>query len=328
MQRPHTLIWLLTYRCNLSCRHCYVARPTSTPEIEGKQALEIVKGAARAGVRHLGLTGGEVFLRKDALAIIENARELGMFVTVVTNGSLLTQALTKELANLGVFIFLSVDGSTLETHQAIRGNGSWKLVTSAVKNMNSSGVKFRTVMALSKLNYQEVGSYVALAKDFGAQGACLIPVMPAGRARWEDLLDPRDMAAILQELDSVAERLCFPCNLWCTPFARLITKSKFISAGFCRASTEIELDPQGNVPLCDILDIVVSSVTGREFLEAWQEQEKHPLVKSLTNPKLNEPCQTCPIGNKCRGGCFARAQLIAGSIYAPDPLCPRVAGLW
>ena len=89
----------------------------------------------------------------------------------------------------------------------------------------------------------------------------------------------------------------------------------------------MEIDPEGNVLLGDIADIKFSGVCEEGILEAWGEQEADSLVKSLTNPKLPEPCSSCELKQKCRGGCFARAEVMLGDISAPDPLCPRVAGL-
>ena len=97
---------------------------------------------------------------------------------------------------------------------------------------------------------------------------------------------------------------------------------------YCRLSNkELEIDPEGNVLLCDIANVKFSNACEKGILEACKEQEADPLVKSLTCPKLPEPCSSCELKQKCRGGCFARAELILGDISAPDPLCPRVAGL-
>jgi pyrroloquinoline quinone biosynthesis protein E len=80
----------------------------------------------------------------------------------------------------------------------------------------------------------------------------------------------------------------------------------------------------GDALLCDVLDIVITNVRERNVADAWIEYESHPLVRTLSSPKLKEPCIDCPIKSKCLGGCYARAQLILGDLYGPDPLCPRV----
>ena len=152
--------------------------------------------------------------------------------------------------------------------------------------------------------------------------------MPAGRASKELILQPDQMVTVLKSVDETADELRFPVSLWCTPFAKLVVKSSHVFSDFCRQSNgEVDLDPQGNVLLCDVIDVELSNIREKNILEAWQEQETNSLAKSLTRPKLTKPCLNCLLRNECRGGCFARAQLIIEDIPAPDPLCPRVAGL-
>jgi len=327
MKKPRLIIWVLTSKCNLACNHCYTARFIGRDELDEHQALRVVESGAEAGVKHIGFTGGEVFLRKDALSLIRYASQLGMSTSVVTNGLMLTEEVVRDLAKTGMWVFLSLDGARKETHERIRGGGTWESINSATQMMRNFGLRFSTVMAVSSLNWHEVSDYIFLAKGLGAQAACLIPVMPVGRASMEMVLKPREMMVVLQKVERTTEKLNFPISLWCVPFAPLVIKSKLVFADFCRTSSEeVNLDPNGNVLLCDVLDVVLSNIKEKEILEAWREQGANPLVKSLTTPKLAEPCLDCWLRNKCRGGCFARAQLMAGDIHAPDPLCPRVAG--
>ena len=53
--KSRDIIWLLTARCNLTCRHCYAARVQNKKEIGPDQALQIVRQAASAGITHLYL---------------------------------------------------------------------------------------------------------------------------------------------------------------------------------------------------------------------------------------------------------------------------------
>lgn len=325
---PKVIIWLLTARCNLKCCHCYAARFLGGKELNKDEALRVLEGVAKAGVRHIGFSGGEVFLRKDALDIIERAFGLGMTTSVVTNGTVLSEEIAQGLACYGTLAFLSIDGERKETHERIRGEGTWDAAILAAERLRKFGVKFSTIMAAGKLNYGEGSGNLSLARKLGAKGGCLIPMMPAGRASGESILEAEEMVTLLQGIEKAANELKFPVSLWCTPFARLVVKSKYVFASYCRsAAGGMDIGPHGNVLLCDVLDIVVSNVREKEVLQAWREQENNPLAKSLTRPKLPSTCLDCPLSQECRGGCFARAQLMAGDIYAPDPLCPRVAGL-
>lgn len=325
---PQVIIWLLTAKCNMSCLHCYSARFWNRQELESAEAVNLVKSAAQAGVKHIGFSGGEVFLRPDAMDLIALASKLGMTVNVVTNGSMLNDDIVSKLARYEIFTIVSVDGATKETHEKVRGKGSWDLAISGLEKMRQAGVHFSLVMAISKLNHNQIPQYLVWARDLGATVACFIPVMPAGRASKELILQPQEMLRVLETVERTAEAIKFPAYLWCTPFASLVTKSSYVFADSCRTDAqEMDIAPDGRVLLCDILDITLSDVRGKGILEAWKEQKRHPLVHALTNPKLVDPCSSCQQGEKCGGGCFARAAILNGDIHSPDPLCPRVAGI-
>ena len=93
---PRVVIWLLTSKCNLACCHCYAVRFPKEKELNEEQALELVERMANSDVGHIGFTGGEVFLRQDALRIMKRASELGISTSVVTNGSLLTKEMAEQ----------------------------------------------------------------------------------------------------------------------------------------------------------------------------------------------------------------------------------------
>lgn len=325
---PRLIIWLVTAKCNLSCLHCYSSRLPSRQELGCSEAVNLVESAAKAGVKHIGFTGGEAFLRPDAMDLMRLASKLGMTISVVTNGSMLSEDMVKELAKYKVFTILSIDGVTKEIHEKIRGRGSWDFAVAAAEKMRRLGVRFSVVMALNQFNYTHASQYIAWARDLGAATACLIPVMPVGRARKELILQPEQTLQVLKEIEQTVEAIKFPVSLWCTPFAPLVIKSRYVFADSCRtAAEEMDISPDGQVLLCDVLDIAVSNVREKGISEAWEEQKKHPLVRNVANPKLAEPCSDCPEKAKCKGGCFARATIINGDIYSPDPLCPRVAGI-
>lgn len=322
------IVWLLTSKCNFNCLHCYISKRFPKEELDTAEAIAIIEDAAKSGVKHISFSGGEIFLRKDALQLIRQASNLGMTTSVVTNGSLLTKEVIEEIAQYQTFVILSIDGAKRETHEKIRGGGTWASAIAAAEKMAQARLNFSTIMAVNKINQFEVAGYLSLTKELGAIGGCLIPVMPAGRANSELILSPNEMLRVLKEAEETVENLKFWLSLWCVPFARLVIKSSRVFADFCRSSdNEMDISPQGDVLLCDVLDFTLSNVK-KGMEKAWQEQEANPLMKSLCEPEnLALPCLNCPLKKKCRGGCFARAKLISGNIYAADPLCPKVAGL-
>jgi radical SAM protein with 4Fe4S-binding SPASM domain len=93
----------LTLRCNFRCVHCEQPHtPGSAPELSTDELREALDQLASLHVLRLTVSGGEAFLRRDLLAILEHARQRHFAIRLKTNGSLLTPARARALARLGV----------------------------------------------------------------------------------------------------------------------------------------------------------------------------------------------------------------------------------
>lgn len=93
---PITGTFELTGRCNFRCKMCYVRQTeeevkASGGEIKKEQWLNLAKEAKKAGLVFLLLTGGEPLLREDFPWLYENLTNLGLSISINTNGSLLTE---------------------------------------------------------------------------------------------------------------------------------------------------------------------------------------------------------------------------------------------
>ncbi len=290
-----------------------------------KEKLSLIDEAHELGVRHISLTGGEVLVLEELELILRKIRECDMSVSMVTNGILLDRKRAKLLDHYEVYPIVSLDGAKRETHELIRGVGTWERVLNALKILKTEGIGFSTIMAINKLNYKEAGKYVELASSEGAITANLIPTMPSGRA--DERIVPRanEIVSVIKSVSEIAASLKYHVNLWCTPFSPLVSRSPYVRGWGCRTLSVVDIDPSGRILLCDVLDFVLGDIRKGGLLRALEEYQSSPLLNAVVNPELKSPCITCPLRNLCRGGCFARAYLILKDLKAPDPLCPRVA---
>jgi MoaA/NifB/PqqE/SkfB family radical SAM enzyme len=125
---PAGAVYEATMRCNLHCEFCYVL---DFLNIEGEWRQEMTLDALRrafpdqAGLQ-VSLTGGEIFMRKDILSVLDLFREKGYACGyLTTNGTIINEERADALANLAAAGFLkhisvSVDGSG-ELHDRARG---------------------------------------------------------------------------------------------------------------------------------------------------------------------------------------------------------------
>jgi MoaA/NifB/PqqE/SkfB family radical SAM enzyme len=125
---PMGAVYEATMRCNLHCEFCYVG---DLLNIEGEWREELpVEALARAVPDKSGfqinLTGGEIFMRKDILSVLDLFRTKGYACGyLTTNGTIITEERADALADLAAAGFLkhvsvSVDGPR-DVHDAARG---------------------------------------------------------------------------------------------------------------------------------------------------------------------------------------------------------------
>src|SRR3712207_3365392 len=124
-------LWIYTnFDCNLACSYCAVA---SSPRARKRRiGLErfraLVDEAVSEGFAELYVTGGEPFVERDVVAMLEYA-SARLPTVCLTNAMLFTGRRATELRRLAgldrLVLQSSVDGARPETHDLFRGRGSW-----------------------------------------------------------------------------------------------------------------------------------------------------------------------------------------------------------
>ncbi len=126
--RPVYVVWELTLRCDLACRHCgsRAGRPRSE-ELSLEEALDVVAQLADLGAQEVTFIGGEAYLHPDWLAIVKATANAGINATLTTGGRALDADMARRAADAGMTsVSVSVDGLE-STHDTLRAvNGSWR----------------------------------------------------------------------------------------------------------------------------------------------------------------------------------------------------------
>ena len=134
--------------CNIECTHCFISCSPRNHSHEMMTLAEVEERLAEArglGVREYYFTGGEPFMNRDLLAILEATLRQGP-ATVLTNGMLLRPETCRRLRDLAdtseysLDIRVSLDGFDRESHDAIRGAGVWDRVMTGLRNLADAGI--------------------------------------------------------------------------------------------------------------------------------------------------------------------------------------------
>ena len=134
--------------CNIACTHCFISCSPKNHSHEMLTLADVENRLAEAkalGVRDYYFTGGEPFMNRDLLTMLEATLRQGP-ATVLTNGMLLRKEVCgrlREMADRSDYsldIRVSLDGFDRETHDAIRGQGVWDRVMIGLRNLAEAGI--------------------------------------------------------------------------------------------------------------------------------------------------------------------------------------------
>jgi MoaA/NifB/PqqE/SkfB family radical SAM enzyme len=130
-------------RCNLTCHHCFISCSPRNDSFGflGLAAVErLLAESVRLGVKEYYFTGGEPFLNRDIVPILERTLEYGP-ATVLTNGTVFRDA---DLARLrqadaaspySLEFRLSLDGFTAADNDALRGAGTFERILRGLRQL-------------------------------------------------------------------------------------------------------------------------------------------------------------------------------------------------
>ncbi len=146
---PITAVAKITTQCNLNCSHC-PWKNWDRKEMDTEEWFRVLKEAREKGAAHLVIEGGEPTMRDDLAEIISYAKDLGMLVMVITNG-------TNDLRPYDPDNFwLSVDGLR-EVHNKQRGR---EIFDDVVRNIEHISDRPKIVgCTLSQINRNQIEDY-------------------------------------------------------------------------------------------------------------------------------------------------------------------------
>ena len=163
----------VTYRCNYRCQMCGVRQNRDKFAELPPEALAVVSERLWAlGARHVVLTGGEPFLRKDLVDVVRVFARRGFSIRIQTNGGpQVTRERLADVAGAGT-CDLSVSVDTLDPALQDRICGGRDVLTHALRTLGLSldllprGMSLANIVG-SPLNFAELPR---LVRYFGARG--------------------------------------------------------------------------------------------------------------------------------------------------------------
>jgi len=201
---PFEVVWNFTYLCNLKCKHCYEDAGKHKPELSTEQAflaIDKLSETASAGLPALSFSGGEPLMRKDFFEVAAYARKKIPYLSIATNGTLLTKDNVKRLKNLGIaYAEISLDGATKGVHENFRRvRGCFEKTMKGIQNSINEGLDTCIATTIHKENISEFKKIIELVDKLGVR-FMHFNYIPTGRAKAYVELDlaPKERLFILE----------------------------------------------------------------------------------------------------------------------------------
>jgi radical SAM protein with 4Fe4S-binding SPASM domain len=203
---PFEIVWNFTYQCNLRCKHCYENAGGKRPELstdEVKLVLNKLSKIAGVGLPALSFSGGEPLSRRDFFEIAAYAKKRVGYVSIASNGTLLTKDNAKRIKDVGIdYVEISIDGATPQVHDEFRGIlGAFERAIEGVKNCVDEDIDTCIATVLHRDNVSELNKLIDLAKNLGVR-FMHFNYIPTGRAKAHIELDltPDERFHVLQTI--------------------------------------------------------------------------------------------------------------------------------
>lgn len=327
---PDHLYIELTDRCNLHCKHCYLAAsPGGEQVLDAEVVRRTLTDFAALGGYSVAFSGGEPLMHPEWQNIVIHAARLGLTCTVVTNGTRLDHHAVSTLVRHAVTVAVSVDGAQPQTHDAMRGRGNASRVWAALSRLAQAGAADRTIVCFTPThqNLSEVNQLAEKLLHLGLNRLYISLLEERGRERShqsELALSCADKVQLLTQLAFLKLRPELDIE---TVHLRFLYDR--LLYGWDGSGDPIEgtlrIAPSGDVFLTAYVDdarFLLGNVYTNRLAECWASESLRRLFDEAEARRRGLPaCQDCPYWLVCGGGSPARAFAAHGDMMTPDDLC-------
>jgi heme d1 biosynthesis radical SAM protein NirJ len=343
------VIWNLIRRCNLTCKHCYAtsADKDFPGELNTDQVYGVMSDLKSFGVPVLILSGGEPLMRADIFDISHRAKDMGFYVGLSSNGTLISKDNIQDIVDVGYnYVGVSIDG-TRETHDKFRRKqGSFDEALNGIRLCHDAGIKVGLRFTLTQDNKQDLPALLKLMDDEGIDKFYLSHLNYAGRGnknRRDDLHHQMTREAMdlifntcLEDVKAGRQREFVTGNndadgvymlLWAREnlpehadhLEQLLNQWGGNSSGVNISN----IDNIGNVhPDTMWWEYTIGNVKERPFSEIWMDTSD-PLMAGLKlkHRPVEGRCANCAYYSICGGNTRTRAWQLTDNFWAEDPGC-------
>jgi radical SAM protein len=339
-RNPMLAYWETTQACGLACRHCR-AEAIATPDpnelthSEGMNLLQQFASFDRPP--HLVLTGGDPLRRADLYELIDEARRLGIAVSITPSATAdLTYDVMAKLQAHGVeSLGLSLDGATAARHEAVRGvEGCFEWTIRAAENAGKLGIPIQINTLVAQETEADLPAIYALLQSFPVMRWSMFYLIAVGRGKLLQPVTPQRGEDLMRWAFNLSVDAPFVVATTEAPSYRRIALEEMRAKGW--TGQQIAQSPvsrgfeirdgngiifvsnTGEVCPAGFLPLVAGNVRTDKLTEIYRDS---PIFREMHTPShFKGRCGVCEYHTLC-GGSRARAFAYTGDPLESDPFC-------
>lgn len=318
--------------CNLNCDMCYVRMSKQEMEQVGRlrtisEWLSIAEDMAKAGTLFILLTGGEPLLYPEFRTLYLKLLELGMIVTINTNGTLLN----KEWADFFAEhkprrINITLYGASNKTYEQLchYPNGFDKTVE-GIRLLRERDIDVKINGSLAKGNVDDRMQIIEIGESLDAPVRIDTYMYPTIRERLHDYnyqsrLDPETAARARVDVlrREMGEELFSQYRKMTLETVQQTQEGEAIPGRMkCRAGqSSFVINWQGQMRSCVVLDNPSISLDETPFADAWEQ-----VVMGVEKLRISVKCNQCTLRNVCNTCAAAAIAETGRADGVPEYLC-------
>lgn len=316
----------ITKRCNHLCGHCYNGLrdgPVSEEYYPPEHFKQIMQKLCEWGIFSVAISGGEPFLREDAInEILPVAVENNLDICINSNLTYMPPAdILKD--NPYVVFLTSIFSSDPKKHDAItRREGSLRrtLITldKIIKeNHNSIGIN----CVVTKDNLEDLYETGKLASAIGASSFSVTAMIPAHTSLNDKKISPEETKEMLFCLHKIEQEFgihtdtllpIVPCLYWDIPELR-----KYFSRACSAGKGSMNITPSGNISTCFHYTSQPENILTSDLNQVWINMNGADMPL-----RLFDECNNCALAESCNGGCKKDKEYLIKNLN-PKPILSK-----
>lgn len=276
----------VTNRCNLRCRHCYIAE-ASHQDLSKKQIQKVFEEFEEIQGLRLLLSGGEPLLHSHFWEINDLLQKYDFRTILLSNGTLVTQEVAKRLCVHEVQI--SLDGME-EGHESLRGRATFEKTLMAIDHLQEANIRVSVATMIHRKNLSEFDQIASL-------------------------LQSKNIDEWNVDIPCLEGRLKINQEFWVTP----AEAGRFLSYGYGGGFHGSAKNSTCGAHLCAIMSngaVCKCGLFSQEPVGSIEEGLRTCWAR-IPRIALKDLACKCPVIEECRGGCRYRAKT-QSDLFQPD----------